>query len=54
MKNIKNKDLSEIECFQCCLSIENLKSVFFTLELCAEWNKRARRELANKNDNCMV
>ena len=26
-----NKDLSQIECFQCCLSIENSNSVFYFL-----------------------
>ena len=24
-----NKDLSQIECFQCCLSVENSNSVFY-------------------------
>ena len=27
-----NKDLSQIECFQCCLSTENLNSVYFHFE----------------------
>ena len=38
-----NKKLSKIECFQCCLSIENSKSVSFSFETndCADWNKRA-------------
>ena len=32
-----NKDLSQIECFQCCLSIENSNSTFtLKLNYCAE------------------
>ena len=38
-----NKDLSQIECFQCCLSIKIRIVFLFTLKLndWAEWNKRA-------------
>ena len=37
-----NKDLSQIEYFQCCLSIQN-SNCDFTLKIndCALWNKRA-------------
>ena len=38
-----NKDLSQIEWFQCCLSTENSNSVSFYFETkwFAEWNKSA-------------
>ena len=51
-----NKDLSQIECFQCCLPIENSNRVSFYFE--TKWLRRMkytyRRELANKTDNCTV
>ena len=47
-----NKDLSQIECFQCCLSIENSNSVFYFE---TKWLRRINsRELAVKTDNCTV
>ena len=49
------KDLPQIECFQCCLSIENSNSLFYFE---TKWLHRTkytcRRELANKTDNYTV
>ena len=56
LKNIKiNKDLSQIECFQCFLSTENSNRFLFNLKLNdrAESNKRARG-LENKTENRKV